>query len=62
MMLDPIERHDLQRENEDLEDAIFDVEEAIQDIFRKKPLEVTLQDILVLWSYNENLQGLKDSR
>jgi hypothetical protein len=62
MMLDPIERHDLQRENEDLEDAIFDVEEAIQDIFRKKPLEVTLQDILTLWSYNENLQGLKDSR
>ena len=61
-MIDPIERHDLQRENEDLEDAIFDVEEAIQGIFRKKPLEVTLQDILTLWSYNENLQGLKDSR
>jgi len=61
-MMDPIERHDLQRENEDLEDAIFDVEEAIQAIFRKKVMEVTLQDIHVLWSYNENLQGLKDSR
>ena len=57
-MLDPIERHDNQREVEDLEEALADVRLRMQDILNKPVGTVTVQDINELWVLKDDLRKL----
>ena len=65
LMLDPIERHDNQREVEDLEEALADDAELyekvrlrMQDILNKPVSTVTVQDINELWVLKDDLRKL----
>jgi hypothetical protein len=57
-MNDPIERHDNQRELDDLEEAIADVRLRMQDILNKPVSTVTVQDINELWVLKGGLRKL----